>query len=104
MGERRAIGCDRVTRNPARSRVGPYLDAGAILYHVVSPLEPAPAALAGGRLRSGLQQSRARNHLGADETLRQVGMDLARGVHRTLSLAQRPRPHLVGTNGEERDE
>src|ERR1051326_3844003 len=84
--------------------VEPDLQAVAILHDVVPPLESRAAALAGDRFRAGLEQPRARDDLGADEPLREVGVDLPRGVHGVVALAQGPRPHLVGTDGEERDE
>src|ERR1043166_8607617 len=84
--------------------VEPDLQAVAILHDVVPALEARAAALPGGRFRAGLEQPRARDDLGADESLRQVGVDLARGIHGAVALAERPRPHLVGTDGEERDE
>src|SRR5436309_571364 len=91
-------------RGGAGSLVEPDLEAVAVLHLVVAAFEPHPGTLARRRLAAGLEQLLARHHLGADEALRQVGVDLPRRVHRLLAPAQRPGAHLVGTDGEERDQ
>src|SRR6516225_8714330 len=98
-------GCVLMNDLPTRvSLVEADLDAIPVLHHVVPALEPRPGLLARPRLIAGLEQPIPRHHLGANEALREIGVDLARGVHRALAAPQRPGPHLVGSDGEERDQ
>src|SRR5262245_13622531 len=84
--------------------VEPDLEAVAVLHHVVASLEPQLAALARLRLAARIEQLIAADDFGPDEALREVGVDLARGVHGALAVAQGPRAHLVGPHREERNQ
>src|ERR1043165_6675302 len=94
----------RDTRAPfagrGRSLVVADLHAVAILHLVVASFQPQRALRARRRGAARVEQLLPRDRLGADEALRQVAVDLARRVDRTLALAQRPGAHLVGTDRE----
>src|SRR5438105_10378598 len=76
-------------------------DAVAVLHFIVAPLQPQPRALARLGLAARLQQLVPRHHFGANETFREIAVDLARGIDGLLAAAHGPGAHLVLAHGEE---
>src|SRR4029453_3899465 len=88
----------------SRSFVETDLETVAILDTVLATLEAQQRFLPCRRVAADLEQAVPRHDLRADETLRQVAVDLPRGIHRPLAVADRPGAHLVGADREERDQ
>src|SRR6185436_12739706 len=64
----------------------------AILHTVLASFQPQPALVAGPCVAARLEQLLVGDHLGANEALRQIGVNLARRIDRRVTTLHRPRP------------
>src|SRR5262245_49315965 len=81
----------RDARRELRLLVEANGDAVAVLYFIVAALQPQPGALPRLGFAARLEQLVPWNHLGANESLRQIAVDLARGIDGLV-----PRSHVPG--------
>src|SRR5262245_59125372 len=96
------------TRSHRRATSGLLVEANreavAILNLVLLSFEPQPAAIARRLLASRLEQLVPGDHLGADEALGEIAVDLAGCRHRPVAALDRPGTDFILADREERDQ
>src|ERR687890_631967 len=91
--------------SPSKEGCGPSVSEAevedvAVLDDVVLTLQPQLARVAGAGLALQCNVIRVGDGLGADEALFEVGVDHARRLGRPRAARHRPRPRLLGADGE----